>query len=120
MSLGHLFAPTLLTKHERWLNDKANQTCENNLCNKETLMLCVNGYLSDSCYLAFLNVYTLLSIDHLNHSNSYLMESFHFENVEYAKDLGITIDSHLKFHQHYSLVISKYKANRILDIFASF
>ena len=39
------------------------------------------------------------------------MESFHLENVE---DLGITIDSHLKFYQHCSLVISK--SNRILGI----
>ena len=44
------------------------------------------------------------------------MESFHLENVEYAKDLGITIDSHLKFHEYYSLVISK--ANRMLGIIA--
>ena len=47
---------------------------------------------------------TLLTIDHLTHPNNYFMELFQFEYVE---DLGIKIDSHLKFHQHYSLVISK-------------
>ena len=57
---------------------------------------------------------TLLTIDHLTHLNNYLMEFFHFENVE---DLGIKIDSHLKFHQHYSLIISK--ANTILGIIAN-
>ena len=42
-----------------------------------------------------------------------MMESFHLENVE---DLGITIDSHLKFYQHCSFVISK--TNRMLGIIA--
>ena len=42
-----------------------------------------------------------------------MMESLHLENVE---DLGITINSHLKFYQHYSLVISK--SNRNLGIIA--
>ena len=41
---------------------------------------------------------TLLSIGHRTHPNNYLMKSFHLENVEYAKNLGITIDNHLKFH----------------------
>ena len=59
---------------------------------------------------------TLLSIGHHIHSNNHLMESFHLENIEYAKDLGITIDSHLKFHKHCSLVIVK--ANKMLGIIA--
>ena len=50
------------------------------------------------------------------HPVNYLMKYFHLENVEYAKDLSITIDSHLKCHQHCSLVISK--VNRVLDIIA--
>ena len=63
-------------------------------------MLYVNGLLGGSCCLTFLNVATLLSIGHHTHPilANYLMETFHLENVEYAKDLGITIDSHLKFH----------------------
>ena len=59
---------------------------------------------------------TLLSLGHCTNPNNYSMESFHLENVEYAKDLGITIDSHLKFHEYCSLVISK--ANRMLGIIA--
>ena len=42
-----------------------------------------------------------------------MMESFHLENV---KDLGITIDSRLKFYQHCSFVISK--TNRMLGVIA--
>ena len=44
------------------------------------------------------------------------MKSFHLENVECAKDLEITIDSHLQFYQHCSLLISK--ANRMFGIIA--
>ena len=42
------------------------------------------------------------------------MDSSHLESVGHTKDLGITIDNHLKFHQHCSLTISK--ANRTLGI----
>ena len=59
---------------------------------------------------------TLLSIGNSTstHSHNYSMDSSHLESVEYAKDLGITIDKHLNFHQHCSLTISK--ANRMLGI----
>jgi len=59
---------------------------------------------------------TLLTIGRSSHTNKYLMDSFYLENVESAKDLGITIDKHLKFHQHCSQTISK--ANRMLGIIA--
>ena len=42
--------------------------------------------------------------DFCSDSHKYLMESFHLENVECAKNLGTTIDCHLKFNQHCSLV----------------
>jgi len=59
---------------------------------------------------------TLLTIGRSSHTNNYLMDSFYLENIEYAKDLGIIIDKHLKFHQHCSQAISK--ANRMLGIIA--
>ena len=36
--------------------------------------------------------YTILTVGHLNYLNNYLMESFHIENVECAKDFSMTID----------------------------
>ena len=63
---------------------------------KDILKLYVNGHLSGSC-LNFSKC-TLLTISHPNHSTNYFMESFHLENVDDLKDLGIAINSHLKYH----------------------
>ena len=49
----------------------------------------------------------MLSIGHSSHSNNYSMDSSHLESVGHTKDLGITIDKHLKFHQCCTLTISK-------------
>jgi len=58
----------------------------------------------------------LLTIGYSSYTNNYLMDSFYLENVESAKDLGITTDKHLKFRQHCSQTISK--PNRLLGIIA--
>ena len=71
----------------------------------DTLCMWMHGMLGGSHCLTFLNVHSYPLVITLILLANYLMKTFHLENVEYAKDLGVTIDSQLKFHQHCSTVI---------------
>ena len=63
------------------------------------MVINLSGSRVGSCCLTSTFLNAQLTTDHPTHSSNYLMESFHLDNVEYVNDLGITIDSHLIFHQ---------------------